>query len=100
MKDNKLILHGTGKTLYSVAKVGVISNKVLESRLIALTDIELNQAKYMLDKKRTISIKYTIEPVKVSNIDGLIEYCNLKGVSMSTTLNKHANILTFNNQIK
>lgn len=99
MKDNKLILNGSGKTLYTIAKIGVVSNKVIESRLIALTPIEFNQAKYMLDVKRTISIKYDITPIKISNIEGLIEYCNNKGVSMSSILDKHATTLTFDKQI-
>lgn len=90
----KLNITNTNKKLYRIDKVSNSNNKVYESVLVVLTDMEKEQAKHLLNKnKGDAHIRYVIKEQKVSNMVAVNTYAQSKDRVMSNIFDYNAHIL-------
>lgn len=90
----QLNITNINKKLYRIDKISNSNNKIYESVLVVLTDMEKEQAKHLLNKKKgNAHIRYIIEEQKVSNMIAVNTYAQSKDKVMSNIFDLNARTL-------
>lgn len=90
----RLDITNANRKLYRIDKVSNSNDKIYESVLVILTDMEKERAKRLLNEtKGTAHIRYVIKEQKVSNIIAVNMYAQSKDKIMNNIFDTNSHIL-------